>query len=99
MDLHNDAVFEADAYVDQGRRRGPKSKTLAEDMVTAAQGGLDIPARRYSHDENTPLLGAAGGSGASGNDNGADSEWDGYADFEGLPWYRTPSVRVPVAPF
>lgn len=50
--------------------------------------------------ETTQLLGA----GAEENGDGAVVEttnnggWDGLADFEGLPWWRRPSVSAPVAP-
>jgi hypothetical protein len=45
-------------------------------------------------DENEPLLGSGSGSGSGSDENGSveELEWDGLADFEGLPWWRTPSV-------
>jgi len=56
--------------------------------------------------EATPLLGNGnGGSGSGSGSNGGGSglvdngsatelEWDGLADFEGLPWWRKPSVSL-----
>jgi hypothetical protein len=44
-------------------------------------------------DEVTPLL--ASGSGSSNtdyNDDRRSSEWEGHADFEGVKWWRKPSV-------
>lgn len=44
-------------------------------------------------DEVTPLL--SDGSGGSGSDvNGSirELEWEGLRDFEGVPWWRKPSV-------
>lgn len=46
--------------------------------------------------ESTTLLSngteEASGAGANGNGNGRKSSWSGFDDFEGLPWWRTPSV-------
>jgi hypothetical protein len=42
-------------------------------------------------DEVTPLL-ASGGSEEDDNDDRRSTEWEGHADFDGLPWWRKPSV-------
>ena len=42
-------------------------------------------------DEVTPLL-ASGGSEEDDNGDRRSTEWEGHADFEGLPWWRKPSV-------
>ncbi|TVY30343.1 putative membrane protein [Lachnellula hyalina] len=61
--------------------------------------------------EATPLLGNGNGGSGSGSgsngvrsgsvDNGSSTEleWDGLADFEGLPWWRKPSVGWLIIPF
>lgn len=38
--------------------------------------------------ETTSLLSA----GASSGEDSCEDTWPGYADFEGLPWWKTPSV-------
>ncbi|TVY55338.1 putative membrane protein, partial [Lachnellula suecica] len=56
-----------------------------------------LRSKKGTSDENTPLLGSGG---SSGRENGSDEngsvtalEWDGLAEFQGLPWWRTPSVN------
>ena len=44
-------------------------------------------------DEVTPLL-ASGGSEEDDNGDRRSTEWEGHADFEGLPWWRKPSVSL-----
>ncbi|KND93116.1 Nitrilase and fragile histidine triad fusion protein NitFhit [Tolypocladium ophioglossoides CBS 100239] len=61
------------------------------------------PARRK---ETTRLLGAGAqedgdgvGEGNGAGANGRKDGWNGFDDFEGLPWWRTPSVFWLLAPF
>ena len=58
--------------------------------------------------ESTPLLDGAGAGqdgdgGGDGGINGTSSPpkpiWEGAADFEGLPWYRRPSVYWLIGPY
>ncbi|TVY52437.1 putative membrane protein [Lachnellula cervina] len=58
--------------------------------------------------EVTPLLGSGNRSSGSGNASGSGSDdigsatelgWEGLADFEGLPWWRKPSVGWLIIPF
>lgn len=43
--------------------------------------------------ETTHLLGAGAGETADRTvENDQSRAWDGLSDFEGLPWWRTPSV-------
>lgn len=56
------------------------------------ESGVDIL------DESSPLLTAATTKGLNmGSDeqweHGKEPEWPGQADFEGLPWWKRPSVR------
>ncbi|WYZ45160.1 hypothetical protein EsH8_VIII_000476 [Colletotrichum jinshuiense] len=45
--------------------------------------------------ETTSLLSA----GARDDDSSCEDTWPGYADFEGLPWWRTPSVFWLLVPY
>ncbi|KAF6801171.1 major facilitator superfamily transporter [Colletotrichum sojae] len=45
--------------------------------------------------ETTSLLSA----GASSGEDSCEDTWPGYADFEGLPWWRTPSVYWLLLPY
>ena len=58
--------------------------------------------------ESSPLLDGAGAgpgdeSGGEGGTHGTSSPpkpaWEGVADFEGLPWYRRPSVYWLIGPY
>lgn len=72
---------------------------------------IDTERDDYEHpaSESTPLLGAGAGqdgdtnnSNGNGNGNGngpPTPTWDGAADFEGLPWYKTPSIYWLVGPY
>jgi hypothetical protein len=44
-------------------------------------------------DEASPLLGQSGGSSGDGTNGPAVPEWEGKADYDGLPWWQRPSVR------
>lgn len=52
------------------------------------------------NDEGAPLLGNGNGndSGISGSDETGSIEWEGLADFDGLPWWRRPSVSLSFLP-
>lgn len=54
----------------------------------------NLPSLDRNVDEATPLLGNGAASGINSADNGhtTEVEWEGYADFEGLSWWRRPSV-------
>ena len=46
-----------------------------------------------ANDEVTPLLASgSGNSDADDNDDRKSSEWEGHVDFEGVTWWRKPSV-------
>lgn len=42
--------------------------------------------------ESTGLLGA-GTRSRDGDHDGREERWEGFEDFEGLPWWKRPSVR------
>lgn len=77
-----------------GVRRG----SLADDAYSLSTTP-DDEERLIAPDESTSLLAAGTASSHAGSEDevqpaGKDS-WDGYEEFEGLPWYKQPSVRPP----
>jgi len=73
-------------------RRG----SLADDAYSLSTTP-DDEERPMAPDESTSLLAAGTASSHAGSEDqvqpqGKDS-WDGYKEFEGLPWYKQPSVR------
>lgn len=71
-----------------GVRRG----SLADDAYSLSTTP-DDEERLMAPDESTSLLGADAGSEDEAPSAGKDS-WDGYREFDGLPWYKQPSVRL-----
>ncbi|KAH8667479.1 major facilitator superfamily domain-containing protein [Tricladium varicosporioides] len=49
--------------------------------------------------EDEPLLGNGSGNSSDPNESVTELEWEGLADFEGLPWWRKPSVTWLVPSF
>ena len=81
--------------VSPGRGHG---NTTSE--VWGAREALSKSAGLYkkgANNEVTPLLGSGSGSG-SGSDSGHNSvreqEWEGFADFDGVAWWRRPAVSI-----
>ena len=66
---------------------GAVSNVTSDLQHGAAQRSLRRHAGLENADEGTPLLRNGDTAGA-----GNPTEWEGHADFEGLPWYRKPSV-------
>ena len=91
-----DAVFVAEAEMDAKALRSrtgrttSRSSTAGERVAVAARGGIDS---RFSEDlgEDQPLLNKAKDGGDGG---GGGAEWIGTKEFDGLPWYKRPSVSV-----
>lgn len=83
-----DAVFEADADLYEQRDMTRDSNTQhGKHAMMTAKGGL---ASGADTNEQTPLLGRTEGASEA---LPAALEWPGQADFAGLPWWKTPSVR------
>lgn len=55
------------------------------------RNGAPPPADRDAEETTALLQPRDDETGSSGG--GDDLTWDGYKDFEGLPWWRRPSVR------
>ncbi|KAI9825108.1 MAG: hypothetical protein M1832_001428 [Thelocarpon impressellum] len=90
--MDNEAVFQAETDAEGVASRKARSRTgrgLIEDVAeaTSSQASLGRSRRR---DSRTPLLERDGDDEDPRGDDG--SGWAGAADFEGLPWWRRPSV-------
>jgi hypothetical protein len=64
----------------------------AEDALVFSGRRSDSDDGAYDATETSGLLSQV--DGVDGRDR-----WNGMADFEGLPWWRTPSVCLPPPPF
>lgn len=101
--MENEAAFEADTEVhglEQMRSSSPyRSTQKGHDTVKASSGGFE--SEREIYNEESPLLSPNredGSREASEDGAGGPSEppkWDAERDFEGLPWWKKPSVRKP----
>ena len=100
--MENDEVFEADASM-----ANKQSTSSSRPPVEKRRGGKGDTASKYgameSHktfdEEDTPLLERlidSQSDTASSSDNDDESRpppsWYGERDFEGLPWWKRPSV-------
>ena len=99
--MENEHAFEADATVStftKVRSTDSRDSRRGHDLVQSAVGGFEAEVRQRS--ERSPLLGhrrsksssASGSSHGHPEDLGNGDGWDGLRDFDGLPWYKTPSV-------
>jgi len=93
--MDHNGVFTADDGIDVVHRNGDRSRAGANGMMVA-EGGVD-KRNGYTHveeSEETPLL----ESGSSDDDSDyappEGSAWTAGLEWEGLPWYKTPSVRL-----
>ena len=87
-----DAAFVAEAEVDQlamsaAKRRAHRGHA-GEELAVAPRGGIDS---RFTEEtsEEEPLL---GNNKQAGGGDGSGAAWTGATDFEGVPWYKKPSV-------
>lgn len=97
--MESNQVFEAEATlesdeIEQRLSGHNNSNDTGVRAMIAGNGGYDKHLASVTTEES-PLLPNGSGS-ASGEDNDGDAvtQWPGAADFEGLPWSKTPSVRL-----
>ncbi|KZF22941.1 MFS general substrate transporter [Xylona heveae TC161] len=98
--MENDAAFEAEASAETRLRysspdRHRRGSHIGVDATVAAQGGYDK--HNVVVSEASPLLGQQSqedDTGRVSQDEGSSdgTEWHGVIDFEGLPWWKKPSV-------
>lgn len=94
MENDTDAAFVGEANIDSKVSSRPMSAHSGEENMTSARGGVDVG---LAVDEQAPLLPGGQDNGAS--DAGAGHAWTRNHDFDGLPWYRRPSIYFVLAPF
>lgn len=97
---NNEVAFEAEAELDRpdlhGTRERRKSRS-GERAAIASKGGITGTARGESRDrtdeagESSPLL--------ERDRDDRKGSWAGTEDFEGLPWYKRPSIFWILGPF
>ena len=93
--MEADGIIEADADIERVLRlrlqRGGKT-----DIHRAENAALVVGASSHDDsDEQSPLLGKDRTSSSTPEQVEVTSViWAGDADFDGLPWYKKPSVRV-----
>jgi hypothetical protein len=100
--MENDQIFEAEAsreaseYGHTGRDQNGADKMEVAARVATNSGYDNQLDSRTSEDSpllsNEPVDATDGWPDDNGDANGG--EWHGAKDFEGLPWWRTPSVRT-----
>jgi hypothetical protein len=96
--MDQDGLLQGDDTVDAVQRRTRKPQSGKATMLAAA-GGIDIQPSD-DRDEQAPLLGSRrsgdGGDSGSSDEDGSETLAEAWAptyeDFEGLPWYKRPSV-------
>lgn len=99
--METDGAIDAEAGIQQHLRQASDNKGDAgldsgKNATLLASGGID----NHRATEATPLLFPRDGPGSESSRNGGDdyrgtgqNEWQGLADFDGLPWWKRPSVR------
>lgn len=98
--MENQDLLAAEADVDTELRAADSTpKPHQSEGVRSRKVGERV-SERYSDHEDSPLLGDESDipPSRSGRQNGVHenaSAWPGMNDFEGLPWWKKPSVRIP----
>ncbi|OCL12321.1 tetracycline-efflux transporter-like protein [Glonium stellatum] len=98
--MENDAVFAAEADVDVGFYSARSSKSTNryhgnDDTTEGSRVESNQTARRYPAHEETPLLGDEEGEHSErhwGEEGNVLPSWRGMKEFEGLPWWKKPSI-------
>lgn len=88
--MENDQIIEAEVDAEAVRRAtARRSRDLdGKDMMLVTEGGFTSGNDRQDASEQTPLIDRR-----DGEDEGPDEPfWSGDVDFQGLPWWKKPSV-------
>ncbi len=99
--MESNQLFEAEAALaggeveqgESGHVNGNGNDTGVRATI-AGNGGYDKHLVSVTAEES-PLLPSGSGSSSGEDDEGAAvTQWPGATDFEGLPWWKTPSVSL-----
>ena len=96
--MENNEVFEAEATVDKSQRLSAGSTGQLLHGQEAATATAAIPPESYADEENPLLFRSTSGESwpepadADRDDNIIPPPWEGAGQYDGLPWWRTPSV-------
>jgi hypothetical protein len=100
--MESDEIFEAEASLegDEAPQRGIDRIGVNDAGIRAMiAGNGDYNKHLVSvTTEESPLLPTESGSGSASGENGEDAATNmpGATDFEGMPWWKTPSVGLHV---
>jgi MFS family permease len=100
-----DAAYVEDIDVDlalRSRNNASRSKAVVPVYRPDQSNNARASSPVESDNEDAPLLSPTAqdyGSGNNGNRRDSEHEWDGQADFEGLPWWKKPSIFWLLPPF
>lgn len=98
--MENDQIFEAEVALEgnefgQSVAQHTDGNNTGARTIVAGNGGYDKHIAS-TNTEEMPLLPSGSGNGnvLGGDHNGnSGTRWLGESDFEGLPWWKKPSVR------
>ncbi|KAH8818981.1 major facilitator superfamily domain-containing protein, partial [Xylogone sp. PMI_703] len=90
--MDNTSNSKSPATVREQRRRQNNSSDRDDDLVDFDNGNDN----HSESSEDSPLLGRDSFSGSATK---GTAQWDGLSDFEGLPWWKAPSVYWVLPPF
>ncbi|KAI9723514.1 MAG: hypothetical protein M1828_004110 [Chrysothrix sp. TS-e1954] len=97
--MDNTVGFEADADIDSSLRRRPESRNIdtnrGQNATMLATGGVAVD---EDPSERTALLSGERDQGKR-LERVVTNEWPGQKDFEGLPWWKRPSIFWMIPPF
>ena len=99
--MENDEIFEAEATLegDEADQRGSdhiNSNDTGVRAMIAGNGGYDKHLTSVTTEESPLLPNGSGSDSVSGEyDEDAATNMPGATDFEGMPWWKTPSVGSP----
>ena len=104
--MENEQAINAEAELDalaRNRSSSSQSPDKGRDAIQATNGGLEW--QKDMAGEESPLLSKQPGQSQSASDQASDiedreegpPEWSGAHDFDGLPWWKRPSVSPPLA--
>jgi MFS family permease len=99
--MENNQLFEAEAILEDDeveQRLGGHNNNNGTGIraMTAGDGVYDKHLVSVSTEESPLLANRSGGASGEDNDGDTGTQWPGATDFEGLPWWKRPSVRLHV---